>query len=75
MLTNQQKVEASLEEAKLAYHQLSTGRLARVVVDQNGERVEFTATNRSALYNYIRQLESQLGSPTLPNNGPAGFVF
>lgn len=69
-----------LAEARTAYHKLNTGTMARVVVDQNGERVEFTAARRTDLYNYIQELESQVracsgnGLP-LPNNGPATFFF
>jgi hypothetical protein len=75
MLTIPQK----LEEARAAYHQLNTGTMARVVVDQNGERVEFTAANRTGLYSYIQQLEAQMPCAPLggfrPSNGPAGFLF
>lgn len=74
MLTIQQKIE----EARAAYHQLNTGRMARVVVDQNGERVEFTPANRAGLYTYIQQLESQqsaLSMPQRPAIGPARFLF
>lgn len=69
-----------LADAKLAYHRLNTGTMARVVLDQNGEKVEFVAANRTNLYNYIQELESQVracsgnGLP-LPNNGPASFYF
>jgi hypothetical protein len=65
-----------LAEAREAYHALNTGRLARVIVDQNGERVEFTSANRQALYSYIQELllEAGMGVNAL-NNGPAGFVF
>lgn len=52
-LTNAQK----LEEAETAYHDLVTGAKARVVVDQNGERVEFTPANRAALAQYIEKLK------------------
>lgn len=68
------KIQQQLEEARKAYHLLSTGKLARVVVDQNGERVEFSATNRTALYNYILQLEASL-AVTRQNIGPARFLF
>lgn len=67
-----------LAEAEKAYHDLNLGLSARVVVDQNGERVEFTAANRTGLYNYIQELKNKLGCNTIagrPNNGPAGFVF
>lgn len=68
----------ALEEARKAYHDLNTGKMARVVVDQNGERVEFTVANRTSLYNYIMKLESELGLSNgsgRPLNGPATFTF
>lgn len=70
-----------LRDAEKAYHQLVTGTQPRVVVDQNGERVEFTAANKTVLYQYIMQLKSTLGSgcgnaPSLPQTyGPAQFFF
>jgi Cys-tRNA synthase (O-phospho-L-seryl-tRNA:Cys-tRNA synthase) len=67
-----------LAEAKAAYHELLTGRAARVVIDQNGERVEFVAANRSALYVYIQSLERQIAETTTvlpPSNAPARFLF
>lgn len=73
--------QALLDEARKAYHALMTGTSPRVVVDQNGERVEFTAANRQSLYNYIAELEQKLGTPcgTKPNPatqyGPASFIF
>ena len=70
-------VQQRLSEARAAYHALMTGTSAREVVDQNGERVTFTAANKDALYNYIRTLEAQL--PSAPNAslkyGPATFTF
>lgn len=51
-----------LLEAKRAYHALLTGTMARVFVDQNGERVEYTTTNRSDLKNYITELQNILTS-------------
>lgn len=70
-----------LDDARKQYHALVTGTSPRVVVDQNGERVEFTAANRQALYNYIAELEQKLGTPcgTAPSAatqyGPASFLF
>jgi hypothetical protein len=67
-----------LKDAEEAYHQLMTGVSARVVVDQNGQRVEFTAARKTDLYNYIMSLKSALGvcSPIggMPG-GPATFIF
>lgn len=71
-------LDEQLTDAKAAYHELVMGRSARVVIDQNGERVEFVAANRMQLYLYIQDLERQLSalsSITLPSNGPAGFLF
>jgi predicted regulator of Ras-like GTPase activity (Roadblock/LC7/MglB family) len=70
-----------LSDARKAYHALMTGTSARVVVDQNGERVEFVAANKQALLAYITQLEQQLGVPcgteAYPSSAyhPATFVF
>lgn len=66
-----------LQAAKDAYHNLMTGKMARVVVDQNGERVEFVAANASRLAAYIKQLEAECaadaGAPR--STGPFGFIF
>lgn len=68
---------SQLSQAESAYHKLMTGTSARVVVDQNGERVEFTAANRAALYGYIlalrAQIEGGLSAPT--PRAPVRFVF
>lgn len=70
-----------LQDARKAYHSLMTGTSPRVVVDQNGERVEFTAANGSKLYAYIQQLEAALGtgcgSTPVPSAQyhPATFTF
>ncbi len=70
-----------LQEARKAYHNLMMGLSPRVVVDQNGERVEFTAANGPKLYAYIQQLEAALGttcgSTPVPNSAyhPATFTF
>lgn len=55
--------------------------MARVLVDQSGERVEFVAANATALYNYIQQLEGELAAclgtaaTVSPPRGPAQFFF
>lgn len=70
-------IEDQLRQARSAYHALMTGTMPRVVVDQNGERVEFVAANRQALYSHIQKLEAQLGSydSRCAVSGPAGFLF
>lgn len=71
--------QSMLQEARNAYHQLQMGLSARVVVDGgDGSRVEYTAANKTALYNYITLLEAQLNPTavgTAPMNGPAQFFF
>lgn len=68
-----------LDDARAKYHALMTGTSARVLVDQNGEKVEFTAAKKQDLYGYIALLEAQL-TPTPPGVNmaayhPATFVF
>lgn len=48
-----------LSEAEGAYHSLMTGQLPSVVVDQNGERVEYNRANASRLAMYIAQLKAE----------------
>ncbi len=50
-----------LADAETKYHLLLTGQMARVVVDQNGERAEFTSANAARLQAYIQDLKRQLG--------------
>ncbi|QFS86614.1 MULTISPECIES: gpW family head-tail joining protein [Marinobacter] len=61
-----------LAEAESEYHALITGNKPRVVVDQNGERVEFTAANAGRLRQYIESLRAQLSSTT---RGPMRVYF
>lgn len=68
-------LQANLAAARAAYHALMTGTQARVVVDTDGTRVEFTATNSSRLYAYIQALEAKLCPVVAPTNGPLGFLF
>lgn len=68
---------ARLQAAKDAYDKLMTGNSPRVVVDQNGERVEFTAINAQRLFAYIQTLEAEC-NPTFGRpraRGPFGFTF
>ena len=58
-----------LPEAQAAYHALVIGGSARVVVDQNGERVEYTSANRAALSSYIAMLEGIIAGKST-NPGP-----
>jgi len=65
-----------LETARAAYRDLIMGNKPRVVVDQNGERVEFVAANAPRLYAYIQQMEQVLCPAASPRpNRPMGFLF
>lgn len=78
ILTPEERViiEGYLAEARASYRALITGGQARVIVDQNGERVEFTSANRAALYGYIMSLEARLGiCGTMRPAPPCQFVF
>jgi len=64
-----------LNDAKAAYHRLQMGTSARVVVDYNGERVEYTAANRVSLAQYIQSLETQLNGISYGRVSPGGAYF
>jgi hypothetical protein len=55
---------ARLAEAEQAYHDFRMGNSARVFVDQNGERIEYAATNINGLRAYIMELKGLLGLPS-----------
>jgi hypothetical protein len=61
---------AQLNEARAAFHNLMMGGAAVVYVDQNGERVEYRASNAKDLSNYILRLETLLGIDTRRVMGP-----
>ena len=69
--------QANLADAQLKYHQLVTGQMTRVIVDQNGDRVEFSAANATTLLAYIQKLNSICGVPSGPQaiDQPARFSF
>lgn len=59
-----------LSQAETAYHNLMSGMAAKVYVDQNGERVEYSMQKASDLKAYIAQLRALLGKPQLNVIGP-----
>ena len=69
---------ADLVDARAALKKLLTGQSARVFVDQNGERVEFTAVNLQGLKDWISALDAVCGpnaaTDPLPQR-PFGFTF
>lgn len=68
-------LEEQLVDAKSAYHELQVGRSARVFVDQNGERIEYTAANRQHLARYILELEAKIAGTSVGTGGPLRPVF
>jgi hypothetical protein len=67
--------DALLADARAQFHLLRTGQAVRVVVDPNGERLEFNAANKADLAEYIRELEVLVGQQNLRNRRPLGFVL
>lgn len=65
-------LEEQLADAKAQYHLLVTGQQAKVYVDQNGERVEYTQANRRDLLAYIERLERQVAGS---RPGPMQVLF
>lgn len=59
-----------LRDAESAYNSLMTGQQARVYVDQNGERVEYSMQKASDLKAYILHLRTMLGKPLPGILGP-----
>lgn len=57
-------VAEKLADAQAKYHALLTGVSAREIVDQNGEKVVYTAANRDALKAYIEELTLQNSNVT-----------
>jgi len=78
MSTDIQQLVEQITDARAAYHELITGRSPRVVIDQNGERVEFTPASRQQLYSYISQLQAQIDEASAVvayPRGPATVIF
>lgn len=57
--------EEQLAAARAAYFNLVTGKAVKVVIDQNGERIEFVAANADRLRAYIADLEAQIAGTAL----------
>ncbi len=66
-----------LADAKAKYHLLVTGQAARVVADQNGERVEYQGASAPLLLAYIQSLDPTFLNDPAVNRlmRPIGFVF
>lgn len=64
-------LQERLNEAEAAYHDLQIGKSVRVFVDQNGERVEYSAANAARLAAYIADLKRQISNV---GHGPIWLV-
>lgn len=56
------QLQAWLAEAQNAYHTVMLGGGVTVVVDQNGERIEYGRANAASLAKYIASLQAQINS-------------
>lgn len=63
-------LQARLDAAEAAYDKLMSGKAVRVLVDQNGERIEFTPANAGRLAAYILELQTLLGIARTKIVGP-----
>lgn len=73
-------LKAQLAEAELAYQRLMTGRQPRVIIDANGERIEFTSVSADRLRLYVQDLQRRVGAASGCYGGPMhtrpiGFFF
>lgn len=59
--TERAVLQGRLTDAETQYHLVVTGQTAKVFVDQNGERIEYSTANASRLAAYIADLKRQLG--------------
>lgn len=56
------QLQAWLAEAETTYHTVMMGGGVVVVVDQNGERVEYSRANAASLAKYIASLRAQINT-------------
>jgi hypothetical protein len=59
-----------LADAEQQYHKLMLGQVAKVFVDQNGERIEYQQGSAAKLAAYIHGLKTQLGLVPVGCGGP-----
>jgi gpW len=68
-------LKSKLRDAEAAYHNLMTGKAPKVIVDQNGERVEYNTASAPRLAQYIQELKRLLGTgPGVPT-GPMSIYL
>ena len=68
-MTNEERdrLTGLLREAEQAYHELAIGQSAKVIVHQNGQRMEYSPATKTMLKTYIQELKAQLGQPAMPS--------
>lgn len=69
-MTDPVVILARLKAAEEAYDKLMTGKSVKVLVDQNGERVEFNGASAYRLAAYIEELKALLGIKSTRIVGP-----
>lgn len=76
------ELKMMLIDALDSLHNLRTGKMARVIVDKNGERVEFTSATQNGLITYINQLRNAMDEKECNKSkmnasaiSPIGFIF
>lgn len=79
-VTSLADLRAMLADAEAAYQRLMLGRQPRVIIDANGERVEFTAVSADKLRAYVLDLQRRVGAASgclggVMNTRPVRFVF
>lgn len=76
-MTDLATLQARLVEAQAAYHTIMLGGGVVVVVDQNGERVEYSRASGPALAKYIATLQAQINAMlgVAVIGGPLRFIF
>lgn len=52
-------LDSKIKDLVIQYEDMISGRKARVLVDQNGERIEYNAGNVTRLATYIAQVKSE----------------
>ena len=64
-----------IQEMKLQYHRLISGGSVSVVIDQNGERIEYARGDAQRLWAYILAAEAQSQTASLKAMRPLSFMF
>ena len=64
-----------IHELKAQYYRLISGGGVSVVIDQNGERIEYAKGDAGRLWAYITSLEAQLNADNLKAIRPLSFRF